>query len=137
MFSSFLQKIKNLQLPAGEFAIFGGGPLAVRNIRESHDADLIVSEKLFGEYKQKLGWKYKSFERDGRYVEMIEKDEIEFYKDWGPGKWDIAKLIQESEIINGLPFVKLAEVLKWKKISDREKDKKDILFIENYLQNNQ
>ena len=137
MFSNFLQKIKDLQLPAGEFAIFGSGPLAVRNIRESHDADLIVFEKLFEEYKQKSDWKYKGFERDGRYVEMIEKDEVEFYKDWRPGEWNIAKLIQESEIINGLPFVKLDEVLKWKKISNREKDKKDILLIEKYLQNNQ
>ena len=136
MFSNFLQKIKSLQLPTGEFAIFGSGPMAAHGIRESSDADIIVSEKLFEEYKQKTGWVYKSFERDDRHIEMIEKDKIEFYKNWGPGKWDIAKLIQNSEIINDLPFVELDKVLRWKKISGREKDKKDIFLIKEYLKNN-
>ena len=136
MFSDFLQKIKDLRLSKGEFAIFGSGPLAIRGIRDSRDADLIVSEKLFQEYRKKVGWKYKDFKRDDRYIEMIEKDGVEFYKNWGPGEWDIAKLIQESEIINDLPFVKLDEVLCWKKLSGREKDNKDIVLIEDYLKNN-
>jgi len=51
---------------------------------------------------------------------------------WRAG--DIKKLIAEAEIIDDLPFVKLEDVLKWKKLCNRgEKDKRDIELIENYL----
>jgi hypothetical protein len=42
-------------------------------------------------------------------------------------------LINESEIIDDLPFVKLKEVLKWKKMRNKEKDKKDIELIKKFL----
>ncbi|MDP2856193.1 MAG: hypothetical protein Q8N90_03725 [bacterium] len=56
------------------------------------------------------------------------------WKGWKPGQWDIKQLIREAEIIDGLPFVKLKYVLKWKKLSGREKDLKDIETIERFLQ---
>ncbi|PIZ55932.1 hypothetical protein COY23_03855 [bacterium (Candidatus Torokbacteria) CG_4_10_14_0_2_um_filter_35_8] len=133
-FSLFLNQLKKLNLPKGKYAIFGSGPLGIRNIRDAHDLDLIVGEELFNKYKGMPCWEFKSFERDGRYVEMIENSGIEFYKNWGPGNWDTRKLINEAEFIDNLPFVRLEEVKKWKKISGREKDLKDVKLIEKYLQ---
>ncbi len=52
--------------------------------------------------------------------------------DWGAG-WDTPVLIENAEIIDGLAFVRLEEVLKWKKSRNKEKDQKDIELIENYL----
>jgi hypothetical protein len=45
----------------------------------------------------------------------------------------VQNIIDKAEIIDGLTFVRLEEVLKWKKMMNREKDKKDIEIIENYL----
>jgi len=136
-FSLFLEQLKKLNLPKGKFAIFGSGPLGIRNIRDTHDLDLIVDESIFDEYKNMPGWESKSFDRDDRHVEMIENSEIEFYKTWGPGDWDTRQLIDNAEIIDNLPFVKLEEVKKWKKISGREKDLKDVQLINEYLEKSQ
>jgi len=133
MSKNLFEKVKKLNLPKGEYAIFASGPLGIRNIRECRDIDLIVTEDLFEKLNNNPDWKYGDFERDGRIFPHLEKEEIEAYKTWGPEEWDIMKLIKEAEIIDDLPFVRLEEVLKWKKISGRDKDIEDVKLIEDYL----
>ena len=128
--------MKNLELPEGQYAIFGSAPMGIRGLRECRDLDVIVTEEIFEDYKGKFGWELKKFERDGRHVEMVEKNNIEFYKDWGPGDWNVKELIKDAEVINDLPFVKLEQVIKWKKISAREKDLADVQLIQNFLEKN-
>ena len=133
-FQQLLKRIKDLGLPEGEFALFGSAPIVVRGIRPfSHDIDMIVSEKVWNEYAKKPEWQRTTFERDGKVVEMLENNLLELYKVWGPGEWDIEALLQRAEIINGLPFVSLNDVLQWKEISARDKDLKDVELIKKYL----
>lgn len=132
MNNNLFNQLMELNLPEGKYAIFGSGPLAVREIRENRDLDLIVTEELFNEYLNNSNWELKRLEDGNEYLKN-NNFEIEFYKNWAPGDWDVKKLIKEAEIINGLPFVKLEEVLRWKKIKGREKDLKDIELIKNYL----
>ena len=133
MFKDLLEKLKELNLPKGKFAIFGSGPMWLAGLKEPGDLDVIVTEDVFNDFKQrpefKLGTKKSNYE-------YLEKEGIEFYRSWYPGEeWDIEKLINEAEIINDLPFVKLEKVLKWKKLTMREKDIKDIELIENFIKN--
>jgi len=123
-------KVKNLKLPAGKYAIFGSGPMAVRGLREGKDVDIIVSDDVFNAYKNRPDWEVKRFDDDTDY---LNNNGIELWNEWGPGEWDINKLIQEAEIIGELPFVKLEEVLKWKEINGRPKDLEDIKLIKKYL----
>ena len=46
-FKELLKKVKELNLPQNQYAIFGSGPLAIRGIRDSNDIDLIVKKKLW------------------------------------------------------------------------------------------
>lgn len=125
-------KVKNLGLPAGKYAIFGSGPMVVRGLREGKDVDIIVPKEVFKEYETKPGWQVKKFDDNTNY---LDNDGIELWDEWGPGEWDINKLIQEAEIIDGLPFVRLEEVLKWKETNARPKDLEDIKLIKTYLAN--
>lgn len=59
--------------------------------------------------------------------------EVEVLTEWMPGIWNIEDLIKNADIIDGLAFVKLEEVLRWKKMRGKEKDKKDVEIIEGYL----
>lgn len=127
-FKELLDRVKRLNLPAGKFALFGSSPLAIRGIVDARDIDIIVTEDVWEEYEKK--WKIMATDDGSRY---LWNDEIELWRDWKPGIWDIEKLIKESEAIEGLPFVRLKEVMRWKKLSGRDKDKKHLMLIGEYL----
>jgi 8-oxo-dGTP pyrophosphatase MutT (NUDIX family) len=131
--NELFERVKLLNLPIGEYAIFGSGPLGIRNLREIHDIDLIVSEKVYDQYKGKEGWEIRDMENDNGLVN--EELAIEMWNDWG-NDWNVNEAIREAEIIEGLAFVKLEWLLKWKKYLNREKDLKDIKIIEKYLTGN-
>lgn len=116
-----------------EYAVFGSGPLYIRDLKEKlKDVDIIVNEK---------GWKkliehYESKDTKsgfGNVIKIQKGIEIEIFNMWGPGKWEINELIESSDKCEGINFVKLKNVLKWKKEMDREKDQEDIRKIELYL----
>lgn len=132
MFTQSIQKIKDLNLPSGKFAVFGSGPIAVRKIRDANDVDMIVTAELFEELKKNPDWHFIHLEKEGRITEKLVKDEFELYRDWYPGEWDINKLISESEMIEGVPFVRLSDVIKYKEIRGWEKDKKDLELIKDF-----
>lgn len=127
------EELKSINLPAGNLAVFGSGPMCVRGLRECQDLDVIVTEKVFNEYLQNLDWELKEH-NNSKYLKN-KNLEIELWKNWALGDWNIQELIKDSEVINGIPFVKLEYVLKWKKINNLEKDLKDIKIIEDYLKN--
>jgi len=124
------QKVKKLKLPVDKYALFGSAPLGIRGLKNCHDIDIIVTEDLWDEYRNKKNWEIKIMPHGDKY---LLDNEIELWKDWKPGKWNIAQLIQEAEMIKGLPFVKLERVIEWKKLNVREKDLKDIEIIERFL----
>jgi hypothetical protein len=66
--------------------------------------------------------------------DLLEAGNIDISYRWINGKWDIDKLIEEADIIDGIRFVKLEEVLKWKRARNAEKDKADIELIERFLE---
>jgi hypothetical protein len=126
--NSFFDEARALDLPLGEYAIFGSGPMVVRGIREGRDIDIIVTKSLF----EKL--------RD-RYAEYIHDEKLELGKielsakclDYSDG--EIMSLISTAEVREWLSFASLDEVIKFKKRLWREKDIKDIELIREYRSN--
>jgi len=116
--------IKKENIDHKDFAVFGSGPLAVRNIRESRDIDIILRPSIFENLKKK----YKINSRG-----YICQGNIEIFSDWNPWFSDVNLLIDSADIINNIKYVKLEYVIKWKKMFNREKDKRDIELIEEYL----
>lgn len=132
------EQVRELNLPRGKYALFGSAPIGVRGLRECHDIDIIVTEDIFNEYKEKFCWNIVKTQKSI----YLEKDNIELWKEWGPDyfssdMWNIKRLIDEAEIINNLPFVKLKEVLKSKtllgEILKRNKDLEDVKIINEFL----
>ena len=130
--NNLFQKVKDLKLPIGEYALFGSAPLGIRGLRNCRDIDIIVTERLWRECCKEKNWEMKKMPHGSEY---LWSGEIEIWKDWYPGKWDMQKLIDEAEIIDGLPFVKLEYVIETKKRSGRDKDLEDIEMIKNFLRN--
>jgi hypothetical protein len=132
---NIFQEVKKLNLPMGEYVVVGSGPMAAREIRDFKDIDILVSEKLYDELV-KNGWEIVEVEGVGGKFKVLKKDIFEVNTTlWhGDYKPDNKNLIEQAEIICGVPFLQLKELIKFKTALGREKDLKDIELINNYLQ---
>jgi len=123
-FRKLLGELKKLNLPSDQFAIFGSGPLAVRNIRDVDDLDVIVKPDL---------WKELCKKHENENNKVIHIGRIDLFRQWIPWFDDIIPVIDSADIIDGIRYVNLEYLLKWKKAMNREKDQKDIKLINEFL----
>lgn len=128
---NIIDKVKSLNLPDGQYVVFGSGPLAVRGIRESSDVDLLVTEDLYQVLK-KQGWEEKEWEWGGFYLYKDGVEADDSYTSQGYTA-DIPLMIANADIIESIPFATLAEILRWKQAYGRPKDLADITLVQNYL----
>jgi hypothetical protein len=129
---NIFDQVKSLNLPLGQYVVVGGGVLAAHGIRDFKDIDILITEELFDELK-KNGWTVKvtSWGSNNVVNGIVEAGpSISSCKNYEP---DITKVIKEADIINGIPFMDLHELMKFKKALGREKDLVDIALIKNYL----
>lgn len=130
---NIVKEIKKLGFPKGSYVVFGSGPLTVRGIRKTSDIDLVVTKDLYEKLKNK-GWKEHIFPSGKKVV--IRKN-VEIAPNWDYGNYNpsLEELLETADYFEGIPFVNLKEVIKWKKAFRREKDLEDIKLIEKHLKN--
>ena len=113
--------VAQLELPQGDYAIFGSGPLIVRGIIPlSNDLDIICRGSA---WKTVLATGQPEFlDAYKTTVISMANGTITFGSSWGIGAFDIDELIDTAEIIDGLPFVRLRYVIEYKTIRSTPKD---------------
>jgi hypothetical protein len=126
-FKIFLEELKKLGFPPEKFAIFGSGPMAVRGLRDVNDIDIIVKDDIWAVLLKD----HTPAEKNGE----IKIGNISIFNQLKPWFDDINPLIDTADVIDGIKYVRLEYLIKWKKIMNREKDQKDIKLIEEYLKN--
>lgn len=134
MVGDIFKKLKELDLPLGEYVVVGGAVTA-HGIRESEDLDILVTPKLYQQLRQR-GFKACTCEEcvaTSRILLSIKDVDILPNLLLGDYLGDTNSLIAEADIIQGFPFIKLEELIKFKKVLGREKDFADIKLIEGYL----
>lgn len=118
------KKLKELNLPLGEYVVVGGA-MEAHGIRKSNDLDILVTPKLY----QKLldeGYKQCRCEECLRTSRLIlNKGLVDILPNFMLGNYigDTKSLINNADIINGYPFIKLKEFIKFKRELGREIDK--------------
>lgn len=129
-----LKKLKSLNLPSEDYAIFGSGPMYPRGIKElGHDIDLVAKGKAW-EIATTLGKVELTTSGLNKVVVLLD-GEIEIFNGWWPGEWNIDDLIDTADIFDGIRYVNLQNLLKWKKVMGRPKDFEHIKLVEEYLKN--
>jgi hypothetical protein len=125
------QKIKSLKLPEGKYVVVAGSALEGYGIRKSKDIDVTVTKEVYESLKHK-GW--------GEVVKpsglkVLIKDNCEIGTNCNYGNYQVStqKLIKTATIISGVPLANLNEIIKFKLEINRNKDRKDIKLIEQYL----
>lgn len=136
--STLISKIRELDLPFGQYIVVGGAVLAAHGIRETSDLDIVVTPALFEALLQK-GWPLDGVYEQKWNRKRLKEDAIEIYPDMYLEKQqvllDIQEAIDHAEIIDGIPFQTLEHLLMCKTDTGREKDMSDVVAIRNYLAN--
>ncbi len=131
LLGSLFDQLKGLNLLAGDFAIFGSGPLVVRGIiPASNDLD-ILCRRLAWKTVREIGELEYLSDYDVSIVTMCD-GRLTFGPEWGIGNFDINELIDSAEVIDGLPFVRLEHVACYKGIIKRPKDLEHLQVLEAY-----
>ncbi len=127
---SLFDRVKSLNLPVSDFAIFGSGPLIVRGvIPASNDLDIICRGQAWERVKAIGELEYLS-KYDVTVVTMCD-GRLTFGNKWGIGNFNIDELIDGAELIDGLPFVQLVHVVQYKLERASTKDLKHIEALKN------
>lgn len=127
-----VEQVTSLNLPLGQYAVVGSGAMSVHGIRPHKDIDLILTQELYDELKRR-GWTEEE-KKPGFFVikhgdaeaspNMITVNGYQPY---------VEKVIADAEIIKGVAFMRLDELIAFKTALGREKDVHDIALIKTYL----
>lgn len=127
------ERIRKFNLPAGQYAVFGSALLDAWGLRPAKDLDIIVTPELFEQLKNQ---EWEEIQANGFTILRKEDADVTTVQDKptdGDYNPDRLQLIEEAIYINGLPFVKIEEVIACKRAYNRPKDQQDIKLIEEYL----
>ena len=124
-------EVKKLDLPLGQYVVIGSGIMAQLGLREANDVDIAVTADLCAKLRASGEW-----EEGERYGKIfIKKGAVEINPrlDWESYPTTAEEAIASAIIIDGVPFMNLNELVKFKRGLGRAKDLADIVIIEAYL----
>ncbi len=126
-------QIKRLNFPLDQYVVFGGAAIAARGIRETNDADILVTKELLDKCAQDGQWKIHP-RLDPNEPAGLDNGIIEIYPTIGGGfSTNFKELRANADMIDGIPFCSLEDVIRIKEVYGREKDLKDVELIRRYL----
>lgn len=127
---NIIEKIKELNLPSGQYVIVASSVLDVLGIRKAQDIDIAVTKNLFQKMRQTGEWK--EIEKYDKIFLEKEGFDIIPQLDWENYTTTTEEAISSALVIEGIPFMNLNELIKFKTALGREKDFKDIELIKEY-----
>lgn len=113
--------LRSINLPLGDHAIFGSGPLLAHGIIESvADIDVIA---------RGAAWQHGLEKGSLVYLAEHKVTVCSFFgglvtvgRSWAYGDFDVDELIDSAELVDGLPCVPLEFVISYKQTAGRPKD---------------
>ena len=123
-----IHRLIELDLPRGDWALFGSGPLLLRGwIDEVGDLDVVCRGAAW-ERACEIG-EVGVLQPDGVEIVNIDGAAITIGRSWRYGDTPIANLIDEADDIDGIPCVALQHIVAYKQAADRPKDRAHLCVI--------
>ena len=129
-----IAEVRKLNLPPGRYVVVGSAIMHQLGLREANDVDLAVTPELFETLRASGEWKEEA--RHGRTFLKKEPVEVIPRLDWEDYPTTAEEAIASATIIDGVAFMNLHELIKFKRALGREKDLRDISLIDAYLAQN-
>jgi hypothetical protein len=127
-----IRLLVGLELERDDFVIFGSAPLLAHGLRQSvSDLDVVARGAAWRRASQ-LGVPAVGT-ISGSPAFHLDHGRIQIFSEWISKAWDTDELIDRAEIIQGLRFARLADVLAYKQVLLRPKDMADIHALTELL----
>ncbi len=122
-----LRALRELGLPIGDFALFGSGPLLARGwIEDAGDLDVLARGRAW-DHAQALG-SLTYLPEHGVSVVAIGAH-ITVGTRWAIGNVNADEVIDGAELIGGIPCAALRQVIAYKRVANRPKDRLHLEII--------
>lgn len=129
-----INEVKKLSLPRGKYAVIMGASLCAHDVRDAGDVDIII-DKCATKCLLKKGFMLENLVSNGVPCQRFSKGNIEIFDYFlNVGTFDKRSTVfKELDIISGIPFINLKNMMMIKNKFGRDKDMKDILLIKAHL----
>ena len=133
MNQTFAERVKELGLPLDQIIIIGSGILDQLGIRQSADIDVATGRAVLEKLAGDSDWVRKLDKNQRRY--LVKRDEsIEIWDGWEID----GRIVEYDELLDyaveydGVKFVSLDFLRRWKNWCGREKDMQDVRLIDKW-----
>lgn len=127
-----VQKLRGMDVNPNDFVIFGSAPLLAHGLRTTvSDLDVVARADVLRRVSSTGTPARGTY--SGDRVWQFNGGTLQFSERWITSRWDTDALIDNAEIIDGLRFVPLADVLRYKEELQRPKDEADIAALRTHL----
>ena len=139
MSETFADKVKALNLPLDQIIVIGSGILDQLGIRPASDIDLAASPDLMKKFSEESGDWIKKFDDNQRFYFVKDDGSAEVWDGWVFDGQVVSygELLSQSVEYDGVRFVDLKFLRKWKSWRGREKDVQDVKLIDEWRANNE
>ena len=139
MSETFADKVKALNLPLDQIIVIGSGILDQLGIRPASDIDLAASSDLMKKLSEESGDWIKKFDDNQRFYFVKSDGSAEVWDGWEFDGQTVSygELLSQSVKYDGVRFVDLEFLRKWKSWRGREKDVRDVELIDEWRANNE
>ena len=139
MSETFADKVKALNLPLDQIIVIGSGILDQLGIRPASDIDLAASPDLMKNLSEESGDWIKKFDDNQRFYFVKDDGSAEVWDGWEFDGQVVSydDLLDYAVKYDGVRFVDLKFLRKWKSWRGREKDVRDVELIDEWRADNE
>lgn len=139
MSETFADKVKALNLPLDQIIVIGSGILDQLGIRPASDIDLAASSDLMKKLSEESSDWSKKFGYNQRFYFVKDDGSAEVWDGWDFDGQAVSydDLLDYAVKYDGVRFVDLEFLRKWKSWRGREKDVRDVELIDEWRANNE
>ncbi|MBF1033391.1 MAG: hypothetical protein HXL02_01305 [Candidatus Nanosynbacter sp.] len=139
MSETFADKVKALNLPLDQIIVIGSGILDQLGIRPASDIDLAVSSDLMKKLSEESSDWIKKFDDNQRFYFIKDDGSAEVWDGWEFDGQVVSYdgLLDYVVEYDGVRFVNLEFLSRWKKWRSLEKDTQDVKLIDEWRANNE
>lgn len=126
--SDLLEELDVLGLEPNQYVITSSGCLAVHNLREANDLDIVISDDLWKKFAQQFGVTQKDNDQNIQIGNLELFNSKSLLGSFVPFETQL----KTAEVIQGHNYLNLELLVQLKQLLGREKDIQDIKLIKDH-----